>query len=73
MTAPTKARIAALQWFHDRGEVTKDQMAGSVTNAMLIKMYDAGQIKMDWDAFASQAVYHLTDAGRQALHEGTRK
>jgi hypothetical protein len=66
----TKARLAALQWFHERGEVT-DLIACPVSQQMLARMIRKdGHLKQDWNG---GWVFRLTDAGRQALHEGTRK
>lgn len=62
----TKARIAALQWFHDRGKVRSfDRNAPS--SAMCERMVKDGQL-----AVSGRWVWSLTDKGRQDLHEATK-
>ena len=57
----TKARIAALQWFHDRGEV-----GSPPSGVMICRMLADGQLN------TSEPMFCLTDKGRQDLHEATR-
>jgi DNA-binding transcriptional regulator PaaX len=66
----TPARKAALQWFHDRGEVRLTQegrFGDEPTSNMVSRMMNEGLLERralsPWDG-----VYSLTDAGRRALH-----
>ena len=69
-TAMTPARKAALQWFHDRGEVrlTQDgRFSEEPTSNMVGRMMTEGLLERraisPWDG-----LYSLTDKGRRALH-----
>ena len=64
----TKARIEALQWFHDRGE-TKTLRGSPITGTMLVRMQSDGQVQ--WRN-PGNPIWSLTDKGRQDLHEATR-
>ena len=64
----TKARIAALQWFHDRGE-TRSLTESPFGAAMLVRMQREGQLQ--WRN-PGQPIWSLTDKGRQDLHEATK-
>ena len=66
----TKARIAALQWFHDRGEVTYSESNGGPTLNMIIRMIVDGQL--EYRMSGGVPVHSLTDKGRQDLHEATK-
>ena len=66
----TKARIAALQWFHDRGEVTFSEGNGGPTTTMIIRMICDGHLK--YRMSEGVPVHSLTDKGRQDLHEATK-
>ena len=66
----TPERKRALQWFHDRGEVTwfrYDEYPPS--EQMRKRMVSDGQLQIlkqgDWKPM----IWSLTDTGRQALHE----
>ena len=68
MTTP--ARKAALQWFHDRGDVrlTQDgRFSEEPTSNMVGRMMTEGLLERraisPWDG-----LYSLTDKGRRALH-----
>ncbi len=59
----TRARKAALQWFHDRGAI--DMRVGhrdEPTATMVIFMVSDGHLA------GQGGVYSLTDKGRRALH-----
>lgn len=70
----TPKRKQALQWFHDRGEVSpldfwpngNIRLADRPTDRMIIWMECDDQLEFDHDS----GVYRLTNAGRQDLHEG---
>ncbi len=64
----TKARIAALQWFHDRGEVSSIREA-PFGSEMLFRMQREGQVQ--WRNTGNQ-IWSITDKGRQDLHEATK-
>ena len=66
----TKARIEALQWFHDRGEVEYSWRNGGPSQRMLELMYSQGQITRRVEG--RKFFHSLTDKGRQDLHEATR-
>ena len=66
----TKARIAALQWFHDRGEVKCSSDNGGPTLNMIIRMIVDGQL--EYRMSGGVPVHSLTDKGRQDLHEATK-
>ena len=66
----TKARIAALQWFHDRGECPVKDAAVSIY--MIRQMLNAKQLYWQPVRGNFSGVYMLTDWGRQVLHEATR-
>lgn len=69
----TKARIAALQWFHERGEVAWFRYAENPPgNAMRRKMLADGQLKERRTGMMQPIFYSLTDKGRQDLHEATK-
>ena len=68
----TPARIKALQWFHDRGEVAWfDRSAPS--RAMRRKMIADGQLQFRSQGDFRPLLFCLTDKGRQDLHEATRR
>lgn len=69
----TRKRIEALQWFHDRGEVTGAQFAAAFhpTREMAWRMDRDGQLKAERHP-EHYWIYSLTDKGRQDLHEATR-
>ena len=66
----TKARIAALQWFHDRGEVTYLESNDGPSMTMIIRMIcdEQSQFRLE----DGVPVHSLTDKGRQDLHEATK-
>lgn len=67
----TPKRKAALQWFHDRGEVrTPIYDVDAPGDTMLARMAKDGQL----DEYKSKGrfVMALTDKGRQDLHEATQ-
>ena len=64
----TKARIAALQWFHDQGE-TRSLDGSPFGGEMLLRMVRDGQLQ--WRN-QGHPVWFLTDKGRQDLHEATK-
>ena len=66
----TKARIAALQWFHDRGEVKYSEANGGPTLNMIMLMIMDRQLQYRMED--GVPVHSLTDKGRQDLHEATR-
>jgi hypothetical protein len=60
----TPARLAALQWFYDRGAVINAlAKPGSPSANMLNQMQNDGQLAMSIEGFV------LTDKGRQDLWE----
>ena len=60
----TPARKAALQWFHDRGEIKHPwDQPGSPSYRIIMIMVQEAQI--DWTA---KGGYALTDKGRRMLH-----
>ena len=61
----TPARKAALQWFHDRGEVEAVSDEGP-TVPMMIRMICDGQLQYRKEGI--RLFHTLTDAGRRALH-----
>ena len=66
----TKARIAALQWFHDRGEVTYSESNDGPAMTMIIRMICDGQL--EYRTSDGVPIHSLTDKGRQDLHEATK-
>lgn len=60
----TPARKAALQWFHDRGEVRSIREA-PFGPEMLMRMERDGQVQ--WRQ-PSKPIWSLTDLGRRMLH-----
>ena len=64
----TKARIAALQWFHDRGEIQLAEGHPFTSNMIALMMRD-GQLQ--WHN-PGNPIWSLTDKGRQDLHEATK-
>ena len=65
----TKARIAALQWFHDRGDVDPPLHVLQpewLTERMLRSLIRKGQLGI------TNSGWSLTDKGRQDLHEATK-
>lgn len=66
----TKARIAALQWFHDRGETSRGEGMPSFT--MIGRMFDDLQLKWRPHRKHVHGLYSLTDKGRKDLHEATK-
>lgn len=65
----TPARKAALQWFHDRGEVGWFD-ASAPSPQMRTRLEAAGMLEpVKPKAGVGLIKYRLTDAGRQALHE----
>ncbi len=65
----TPARKAALQWFHDRGEVKWFVYAeGPPSNVMRNKMLKDGHLEMVSTGEWKPAAWRLTDKGRRALH-----
>ena len=71
----TPARIKALQWFHDRGEVDALDFtphSAAPTNKMCSIMMCEGQLcsREDSDGWR---YWSLTDKGRQDLHDATRR
>ena len=65
----TPARKAALQWFHDRGEVAwfrRDEKPPS--DAMLKLMLKDCQLEQRGQGDWKPILYSLTDKGRRALH-----
>ena len=70
----TPARKAALQWFHDRGEVSlmvAQTASGGTTSDMRKKMMRDGQLERRRSRLHGW-VYTLTDKGRRDLHEAGR-
>lgn len=70
----TPKRKAALQYFHDRGEVPMRVVEykledGTPTDYMLDKMWKDGELAM-FHGEDFEPMYALTDLGRQNLHEG---
>lgn len=60
----TPARKAALQWFHDRGEVLDPwDKDGGPTTTMICRMLDEGQL-----TWRHGKGHSLTDKGRRMLH-----
>lgn len=67
----TPKRKAALQWFHDRGEVEwfrYDENPPSY--AMQRKMIDDCQLEKISQGNMKPIIHRLTDKGRQDLHQG---
>jgi hypothetical protein len=64
----TPARKAALQWFHDRGEVKlRAGQEGQPSHAMIMAMRRDGHLQ--WrDSSPWVVLFSLTDKGRRALH-----
>ena len=60
----TPARKAALQWFHDRGEVSGFVLAENPPSATMMK-----RMMNDNQLIRRASLTSLTDAGRRALHE----
>lgn len=69
----TPARKAALQFFHDRGEVSVFDICMGEFRVFLKANMINGMVKdgqLIWINHESSAwTYSLTDAGRRALHE----
>ena len=69
----TPKRRAALQWLHDRGEVAwfPSFSLYAPTFQMLDRLIKDGLVEKRPNTKPAGLVYYrLTDAGRQALHEG---
>lgn len=69
----TPKRRAALQWLHDRGEGAwfPSFSKRAPTFQMLKRLIKDGLVeKRLTSSSAGMVYYRLTDAGRQALHEG---
>ena len=66
----TKARIAALQWFHDRGETPV--LPDMPSKRMVDLMFFDGQLSWRRVRGLGRGIYTLTDKGRQDLHEATK-
>ena len=66
----TKARVSALQWFHDRGEVKDSEDNGGPTLSMIVRMIVDRQLQYSMED--GTPVHSLTDKGRKDLHEATR-
>ena len=60
----TPARKAALQWFHDRGEVREVWSENDAPSDVMVRMMLADET-LRWTA---RNGYFLTDKGRRALH-----
>jgi hypothetical protein len=67
----TKARIAALEWFHDRGEVNLFGM-DAPSHKMREMMISDGQLEKVNHGNFRLIGFRLTDKGRQDLHEATQ-
>jgi hypothetical protein len=65
----TPARRYALQWFHDRGEVTWFRFdENPPSKQMRRKMVSDGQLQESSQGNLRPIIYSLTDKGRRALH-----
>lgn len=66
----TPARKAALQWFHDRGEVHDVWVIPDRPSTRLIRiMIFDGQIEADvWQRKPHKVTHRLTDKGRRMLN-----
>ena len=63
----TPARKAALQWFHDKGEVDLSKHPqGRPTGSMIWAMLREEQLQ--WRSGSPNPVWSLTDKGRRMLH-----
>jgi hypothetical protein len=60
----TPARKAALQWFHDRGEVPYVWALDDRPSDRLIRLMLEDE-QLEW---SPRMVHYLTDKGRRALH-----
>ena len=67
----TPKRKAALQWFHDRGEIGWFD-ATSPSNKMRKAMMADGQLQKRVGNSIPLVMYSLTDKGRRDLHEAGR-
>ena len=65
----TPARKAALQWFHDRGEV-RDLWGVMDRPSMRIvdRMLNEGHLEFQYVSPKGGGIHRLTDKGRRALH-----
>ncbi len=65
----TPARKAALQWFHDRGEVCIGLLPVNVgpSDAIVAKMFKDGQLACRVGKYRRRYL-SLTDKGRRMLH-----
>lgn len=73
MTLPrtySKKRIAALQWFHDRGEVSSPLYEGSPPTERMMDAMKRDE-QLDELRLSGRYVWSLTDKGRRDLHEAT--
>ena len=64
-------RIAALQWFFERGEVAWFDVSAP-TDAMRRAMMRDGQVQSRSQGNLRPLLFSLTDKGRRDLHEATR-
>ena len=65
----TRARIMALQWFHDRGEVGWFKLSENPpSREMMGEMIRDGQLQQRSQGDSKVMLSSLTDKGRRALH-----
>ena len=64
----TPARKAALQWFHDRGEVSSYYSSENApSDIMVARMQADGQLQHKIGKYRRK-IFSLTDKGRRMLH-----
>lgn len=69
----TPKRIAALEWFHERGEVGWFRYDDNPPSETLRKrMIKDGQLKQRRQGDLKPILFSLTDKGRRELHEATK-